>query len=164
MTDNRFADIILPIAVRGRFTYRIPDNLIDKIRPGVRVTVPFGRQNLYSGIVCSIHDSQPDVKNLRSITEVPDHVPSINEIQLKLWLWISEYYLCSEGEVMKAALPSDSSLSSYRPRLETFIGLAVDFTDDELNEMLDKLSKAPRQQELLFNIHPVNWIFNRIRY
>jgi primosomal protein N' (replication factor Y) len=149
MTDNRFADIILPIAVRGRFTYRIPENLVNKIRPGVRVTVPFGRQNLYSGIVCSVHDRQPDVKNLRYITEVPDLVPAVNEIQLKLWLWIAEYYLCSEGEVMKAALPSGTSLSSYKPKFEIFIGLSFEYTDEELNEILDRLAKAPRQHELL---------------
>lgn len=148
MTNSSFADIILPFAVRGRFTYRIPDNLSGKIRQGVRVVVPFGK-NLYSGIVCSIHDRRPDVKNLRDIAEVPDLVPAINEIQLKFWLWISEYYLCSEGEVMKAALPSESSLSSYRPRLETFIGLSREYSDKELNEILDKLGKAPRQQELL---------------
>ena len=89
-------------------------NLLDKIKPGVRVTVPFGSKNLYSGIVCNIHDKQPDVKNIRSIIAVPDLVPAINETQLKLWLWISEYYLCSEGEVMKAALPSETSLEQLQ--------------------------------------------------
>jgi primosomal protein N' (replication factor Y) (superfamily II helicase) len=149
MTKNSFADIILPIAVRGRFTYLIPEDLLDKIKPGVRVTVPFGSKNLYSGIVCEIHDRQPDVKNLRSITSVQDLVPAINETQLKLWLWISEYYLCREGEVMKAALPSESGLDNYRPRMETFIQLSKEFSDRELNELLDRLAKAPRQLELL---------------
>jgi len=120
MTNNNFADIILPIAVRGRFTYRIPGNLLDKIKPGVRVIVPFGNKNLYSGIVCNIHDREPEVKNLRNISSVPDLVPAINEMQLKLWLWISEYYLCSEGEVLKAALPSEASLTGYKPKLESF--------------------------------------------
>ena len=149
MTNNRFADIILPFAVRGRFTYGIPDDLLDKIKPGVRVIVPFGSKNLYSGIVCNIHDRQPEVKNLRSIAAVNDLVPAINEMQLKLWLWISEYYLCSEGEVMKAALPSETSLINYKPMLETYIVLAREYSDNELNEILDKLAKAPRQQELL---------------
>jgi primosomal protein N' (replication factor Y) (superfamily II helicase) len=149
MTTNSFADIILPIAVRGRFTYKIPDDLWDKIKPGVRVMVPFGSKNLYSGIVYNIHDKQPDVKNLRNISSVKDLVPAINETQLKLWKWISEYYLCSEGEVMKAALPSEISLNSYRPRMETFIRLSREYSDEELNEILDKLAKAPRQQELL---------------
>jgi primosomal protein N' (replication factor Y) (superfamily II helicase) len=149
MKTNSFADIILPIAVQGRFTYRIPPSLLDKIKPGVRVTVPFGKRTLYSGVVCNIHDRQPDVKNLRSLITVPDLVPAINEKQLKLWLWIAEYYLCCEGEVMKAALPSETSLDTYHPRMETFIGLSRRYSEKELNEILDKLAKAPRQQELL---------------
>jgi primosomal protein N' (replication factor Y) (superfamily II helicase) len=149
MTNNFFADIILPIAVRGRFTYSIPDNLLDKIKPGVRVMVPFGSRNLYPGVVYNIHDKLPDVKNIKSIIAVQDVVPAINERQLKLWRWISEYYLCSEGEVMKAALPSETSLSNYRPRVEKFIELSREYSDEELNKILDKLAKAPRQQELL---------------
>ncbi len=119
-----FADIILPLAVRGRFTYRIPDDFLEKIKPGVRVTVQFGGKNFYSGIVCNIHDNTPAVKNFKTIVDVLDAIPVINESQLKLWLWISEYYLCSEGEVMKAALPSETSLNSYKPRTETFIRLS----------------------------------------
>lgn len=78
-----------------------------------------------------------------------DNSPSINEFQLKLWSWISEYYMCSEGEVMKAALPSEISLNSFKPKQETCIKLVRNFTDDELNKFLDSLKKAPRQQELL---------------
>lgn len=151
MTSNRFADIILPIAVHGRFTYSVPDDLADDIRPGVMVTVPFGGRNLYSGIVCNIHEVKPGFKNIKSILSIADKIPLINDLQLKLWLWISEYYLCSEGEVMKAALPSEISLSTFKPRFETFIKLAAGFSEDELNEMLNKLKKAPRQQDILSN-------------
>ena len=139
MTDNLFADIILPIAVRERFTYRIPEELIDKVKTGGRVVVPFGGRNFYSGIVSSIHNKIPELKNIRSIASVPDLVPAINKKQLKLWLWISEYYLCSEGEVMKAAMPSETSLTEYRPRLEPMIGLSKEYSDSELNEILDTL-------------------------
>ena len=69
MTNNRFADIILPLAVRGRFTYRIPDDIAEDVKPGVMVTVQFGGRNLYSGIVCSIHDKPPDIKNVKPIIE-----------------------------------------------------------------------------------------------
>jgi primosomal protein N' (replication factor Y) (superfamily II helicase) len=145
----QFADIILPLAVRGRFTYRIPDHILNIVKPGVRVSVPFGGRNQYSGIVCEIHDRTPEIKNVKAIINVLDSIPVINSTQLKLWLWISEYYLCAEGEVMKAALPSETSLSNYRPKAETFIQLTRNFTDDELNGMLDNLKKAPRQQEVL---------------
>lgn len=149
MKNTLFADIILPLAVRGRFTYMVPADIPDTIRPGVRVTVPFGGKNLYSGIVCKVHDIPPDFKNVKSILNVLDSIPVINETQLKLWLWISEYYLCTEGEVMKAALPSEECLNNYKPRFETFIELARDFSDNELNEILDKLKKAPKQQDVL---------------
>ncbi len=144
-----YADVILPLALRGRFTYIIPEEILGSVAPGVRVTVPFGPRNLYSGIVCTVHNNAPETKNIKNISKVLDEIPVINETQLKLWHWISEYYLCSEGEVMKAALPSDTSLNNYKPRLETQIELARNFTDAELNLMLDSLSKAPRQQELI---------------
>ena len=149
MTNSWFADIILPLAVRGRFTYRIPDDMLDRVKPGVRVTVQFGGRNFYSGIVCTIHDKSPDIKNVKSIIDVLDAIPLINEAQLKLWLWISEYYLCSEGEVLKAALPSETSLNDFKPRLETFVELSGKFTEIELNVILDNLKKAPRQQHVL---------------
>lgn len=151
MTHPRFADIILPLAVHGRFTYIVPDELADDIKPGMMVTVPLGRKNLYSGIVGKIHENPPDFKNVKSVLAVADRIPLINDLQLKLWSWISEYYLCSEGEVMKAALPSEISLSTFKPRLETYIRLANSFNEDELNEILNKLKKAPRQQDILEN-------------
>jgi primosomal protein N' (replication factor Y) len=149
MTNNLFADIILPLAVRGRFTYRIPDNIEAEIRPGVIVKVQFGGRKLYSGIVCRVHDDQPDFKNVKPVIKVISGTPLINESQLKLWQWISDYYLCSEGEVMKAAMPNEMSLTNFKPRLESFIKLSRRFTEGELNEILDKLKKAPRQQEIL---------------
>ena len=149
MPDNRFADIILPLAVRGRFTYRIPEDLTEDVKPGVTVIVQFGGRKLYSGIVCSVHGKSPDIKNIKSVISVADGTPVVNESQLKLWLWISEYYLCSEGEVMKAATPSEISLNNFRPRLETFIKLSGKFTENELNGILDKLKKATRQQDIL---------------
>ena len=124
MKNIQFADIILPLAVRGRFTYRIPDDMAGKVQNGVRVRVQFGGNKFYSGIVCNIHNNSPAVKNIKSITEVLATVPAINDLQLKLWLWISEYYLCCEGEVMKAAMPSEGSIDNYKPRLETFAELS----------------------------------------
>jgi primosomal protein N' (replication factor Y) (superfamily II helicase) len=144
-----FADIILPVAVRGKFTYRIPDELQGKIVPGVRVTVPFGNRDLFYGIVSAVHDRQPDFKNIKSIIAIPEIVPALNEKQLRLWTWISEYYMCTEGEVMKAALPSETSMDEYKPKLESFISLSKDYSEPELNQILDKLARAPQQLTLL---------------
>jgi primosomal protein N' (replication factor Y) len=149
MPNNLFADIILPLAVRGRFTYSIPEEIASDIRPGVMVTVHFGGRNLYSGIVCSIHDKQPEIKNVKPIISVAYKIPLINAFQLKLWFWISEYYLCGEGEVMKAAIPSELSPDNFKPRLQTIVKLSSKYSEDELNDILDKLKKAPRQQDIL---------------
>jgi primosomal protein N' (replication factor Y) (superfamily II helicase) len=146
---NIFADIILPLAVRGRFTYRIPDNLAGKVIHGALVTVPFGGRTLYTGVVTRVHDKSPDIKNIKSVISVAESNALINESQLKLWQWISEYYLCSEGEVMKAALPSEISLNNFKPRLETVVMLFRKFSEDELNEILDKLKRTQRQQDVL---------------
>jgi len=155
---SRFADIILPLAVKGRFTYRIPDNISGKITLGVRVLVQFGNKKLYSGIVSKLHNDPPCIQNIRSIIDVLDTNPLVNEIQLKFWQWISEYYMCTEGEVVNAALPSafclEGSVSEkvkekYKPRKETFIELNKMFTDKELNKILNDLSRAPKQYEIL---------------
>lgn len=149
MSTNRFADIILPLAVRGKFTYAIPDELSEYIVPGILVTVPFGKRSIYTGVVHSVHGNSPQVKNIKQITGLLTNTPVINGSQLNLWQWISEYYLCTEGEVMKAALPGGISQNNFKPRLESYIRLSSRFTESELNEILDKLKKASRQQEIL---------------
>ena len=154
----RFADIILPVAVRRRFTYIIPDNLSRSIIPGTRVLVQLGNRKLYSGIAARLHNEDPGLKNIRPIMELSDKLQVVNDKQLELWHWMSDYYMCSEGEVMNAALPSillpEGIISSpvidrYKPREERFIELACHFSDKELNEILDKLKKAPKQEQAL---------------
>lgn len=149
MAGTYYADIILPLAVKGRFTYSVPDNLIEKIKAGVRVRVPFGGRNMYQGIVRSLHQEAPSFEKVKQVAAVLDEIPLINDEQLKLWSWIADYYMCNEGEVMKAALPSSKSIDEYRPRLEACLELASAFSEIELNEILDKLRKAPKQQDLL---------------
>jgi primosomal protein N' (replication factor Y) len=155
---GKFADIILPLAVRERFTYMIPEHLSELIRPGVKAMVQLGSRKIYTGIICGIHNDTPSYRNIRSIMEVTDPVPVVNTKQLQHWQWVSEYYMCSEGEVMKAAMPgalipagetSAPLIEKYRPREETFIELSTKFSDEELNEILDKLVRSPKQSEAL---------------
>jgi primosomal protein N' (replication factor Y) len=155
---NSYADIILPVAVRRRFIYRIPEYMQDSVRPGKIVLVQFGNKKIYSGVVCRTHNDSGGIRNIRPLIEISNQVSDINESQLKLWSWISDYYMCSEGEVMKAAVPSalfpDGVVAApvaekYKAREETFVKLAKKFTDKELIEILDKLKKAPKQSEIL---------------
>jgi len=154
----RFTDIILPLAIRGRFTYLIPDEFAGALKPGIRVLVQFGNKKLYSGIVCNLHNEGTGIKKIRPVKAVIGTAPVVNELQLRHWKWISEYYMCSEGEVMKAAMPGGLFLKGeagspvvekYRPKEEIFIELASGFTDEQLNDILDNLAKAPKQYEIL---------------
>src|SRR4030043_1568080 len=101
-----YADIILPLAAAGIYTYRVPQSMRENIIPGMRVIVPFGSKKFYSGIVRKLHQSPPDGFKIRDIESLLDPFPIVNPYQLEVWVWISVYYLCTPGEVMKAALPS----------------------------------------------------------
>jgi len=124
MRKDHFADIILPLAVKGKFTYIIPDELVEKTKPGCRVIVQFGSKKLYSGIVLAVYEATDEQKTLKSIIDLLDLTPLVNETQLKLWNWMADYYMCSIGEVMKAALPAGFCLES-----ETLLKINPDFND-----------------------------------
>ncbi len=106
-----WAEIILPLALPTTYTYSIPTQFLQRAIPGCRVEVVFGKQKKYSGIIKSVLDKQPPYPT-KEILNVLDDEPILYPPQLQLWQWISEYYMCSEGEVMAAALPTHFKLSS----------------------------------------------------
>ena len=107
-----FADVILPLAVPGVFTYEIHSGL-GAVVPGMRVAVPFGRgRRLYSGLVHRVHDDAPVQRSVRSVLSVLDTAPVVTAVQLLHWERIAEHYMCTMGEVMIASLPAQLSLSS----------------------------------------------------
>ncbi len=155
---SSYADIILPLAVTGEFTYAIPENLSGLVRPGVKALVQFGSKNFYTGIVCKVHDNTPDFRNIRPVISVNDPSQVVNEKQLSHWEWMTDYYMCTAGEIMKAAVPSallpEGSIAvpvteKYRPREETFIKLTSGYSDPEMITILENLGKAPKQAALL---------------
>lgn len=107
-----FADLLLPVPVPTLFTYRVPFDLNDKLITGTRAIVPFGPKKILTGIIVSVHESPPKVYEAKYILELLDEEPVVNSHQLKLFDWIADYYLCSAGEVMNAALPAGLKLSS----------------------------------------------------
>jgi primosomal protein N' (replication factor Y) len=110
--DTFFADIILPLAMPRVLTYRVPRVYSTFLKVGQRVIVPIGKQKLYTGIVQSIHNNVPVGYEARYIEEILDEFAVVNEHQLRLWSWMAEYYACTIGEVMSAALPGGLKLSS----------------------------------------------------
>jgi primosomal protein N' (replication factor Y) len=141
-----FAELIIPVPIRKLFTYRVPNDLRDKIRTGQRVVVPFGRKKILTGIVFSIHENPPKEYEAKYILELLDEREVIYPPQFKLYQWIADYYLCSLGEVMIAALPSGLKLSS-ESMVQINPAFDADHTDFEFSEkewvLLHRLQKEP---------------------
>ena len=119
-----YAEVILPLALRQSYTYRVPEALVGRLREGQRVEVEFSRQKHYAGIVRSLHGQSPDFRT-KPILSVIDEEPILTRRQLGLWDWMAEYYCCTAGEVMTAGLPSHLKMAS-----ETIITLGPMFSDD----------------------------------
>ena len=124
MRVTHFVDVLLPLPLPALFTYRVPYELDDAVQFGKRVIVPFGRSKLYSALVVRVHENAPQV-TAKYILDVVDDRPVISERQFQLWQWMANYYLCTLGEVMAAALPSALKLAS-----ETKIHLHPNFSGD----------------------------------
>ena len=120
-----FADILLPLPLKGTFTYRVPQVLNGRLEFGVRVVVPFGKNKLYSGLVTRVHQIAPQQVNVKYVLEVIDEKPVISERQFELWQWMADYYLCTLGEVMACAMPTALKLAG-----ETHLSLHPDFDGD----------------------------------
>lgn len=107
-----FASVILPLALPQNYTYEVPQGMQAALMPGMRVVVPLGKRKLYTGIVKEITAQQPKDFEPKPILEIEGDEPIVTPAQLELWNWISRYYMCSEGEVMMAALPAGLKLES----------------------------------------------------
>ena len=143
----RYADLILPVPLQGLFTYAIPEGM--NVGVGMRVLVTFGRSKMYLGIVARIHDVKPEGYQVKPITQVMDQEPIVTEQQLKLWQWISDYYLSPIGEVYKAALPAGlKAEDGYKAKTETYIRLTEQYRNTTaLHIALNVLARAPKQLE-----------------
>ena len=108
--SRQFADIIIPVAVFGSFTYEIPEGLCGEVRRGSLVNVPFGQSRNTSGLVINVHDTPPAEMTLREITSLLPGGVAVNDRLTDFLLWISDYYMAYPGEVMKAAIPSPEDL------------------------------------------------------
>lgn len=124
-----FADVILPLAVPNLYTYRVPFDWNELIKPGQRVVVQFGKNKLYMALVKRLHQTPPEKYQAKYVQDILDAQPIVNDIQLNFWDWIAAYYLCTPGEVMNAALPAGLRFSS-----ETHIVRNPDFDLDQTEQ------------------------------
>ena len=107
-----FVEVVLPLAIAKTYTYRVPQELNDKIQVGLRVIVQFGKNKIYSAIIKAISNDAPQQYEAKYILDVVDNDPIVNETQMQMWDWIAEYYMCYVGDVMQAALPAALKMAS----------------------------------------------------
>ena len=89
------------------FSYRIPSAIQERVVPGVRVVVPFGRGNRRTeGIVLSTGYSETDGLKLKTVTSVLDSEPVLSEEMLRLAVWLHDRYFCTVYEAVHAMLPA----------------------------------------------------------
>jgi primosomal protein N' (replication factor Y) len=109
---QNFINVILPIPLEKLFTYSVTQEEADFLLPGMRVAVPFGKSKIYTGLVHEVHTRPPAVYEAKEIQQILSEHQLVNAIQLKHWQWISDYYMCTLGEVFRSAVPSAFLLES----------------------------------------------------
>lgn len=121
-----FADVVLPIPLERLFTYRLNEAEAALLQPGMRIAVPFGKSKIYTGLVHSLHHRKPTAYEARELHTILDKTPTVNPFQLAHWQWMATYYMCTLGEVFRAAVPGALLLES-----ETYV---VRNPDGEVDE------------------------------
>ncbi|TYB77224.1 replication restart helicase PriA [Bizionia myxarmorum] len=130
-----FVNVILPIPIENSFTYSITAAESEFIIPGMRISVPFGKNKIYTGIVESVHNEKPLKYDAKEIHQILDETPIVTDTQFQLWEWISKYYMCTVGEVMRAALPGAFILDS-ETMISKNLNLEIDEADLKDDEFL----------------------------
>ena len=123
--EASFALVIIPLGVEGMYTYAVPPGLLEQALPGRRVLVSFGKKRIYTGIIHSLTATPPEGFTPKRILEILDEHATVLPAQLQLWDWMASYYMCSPGEVARAALPS-----GLRPESESRVRASPGYRDD----------------------------------
>src|SRR5258708_7241402 len=110
--ETLFAELVIPVPIAKSFTYRVPALLNSKIKIGQRAIVQFGAKKIQTGIILRLHNEPPKDYEAKYILELLDDNEIVFTQQLQLYQWIADYYMCTMGEVVNAALPSGLKLSS----------------------------------------------------
>ena len=142
---KKYVDVIVPLPIASQYTYSLPPELEESVQEGCRVVVSFGRKKFYTAIVTKVHYAAPEGYETKDIEEVLDASPIILPRQFEFWEWLSTYYLCTLGDVYKAAVPSGMKLESetvvvYNDEFE-----AVQSLSDNEQRLLDLLSADKEQ-------------------
>jgi len=141
-----YCHVLLPLAIPKVYTFGVPKELEKKVLPGIRVEVQFGKKRFYAGLVREVFTDFDNAYPVKAVLSILDEKPFVYEWQMEFWAWMSEYYMCTEGEVMNAALPAAFKLSS-----ETQVLLNPSFNRDysTLNDNEYLIAEALENRESL---------------
>nr|WP_284041221.1 primosomal protein N' [Polaribacter sp. Z022] len=145
-----YIDVILPIPIQKTFTYSVTEDEANFLQKGMRVAVSFGKSKMYAALVFNIHQTKPTLYEAKDIHQILDETPLVNELQLKHWQWIANYYMCSLGDVYRASLPSAFLLES-----ETIINKNDAFTEEDILADDEFLIFEALQHQSQLTIHQV---------
>ena len=149
---NHFADIVLPLA-QPAYTFAVGEGV--EVCVGDAVSVQFGKNAVYTGVVWRLHDTPPARGEAKPILKVLYDKPLLSEVQMRFWEWIADYYICTVGEVMRVALPSiikakarcEAEFEPYLPKRETIVCLVAEAFTDEVRAKMER--RAPKRYEAL---------------
>ena len=152
-----FVEVILPLSLPKTFTYSVSEAEYNYIKIGARVAVPFGKSKIYTALVIGLHENPPALYETKEIHEILDEFPMVNDLQIAHWRWISDYYMCSLGDVYRSALPSALILES-----ETIISQKNDlFVDTKMLTDSEFLVYQALQVQNSLKIQEIMKILNR---
>jgi primosomal protein N' (replication factor Y) len=146
---SEFAEVAVPVAVHGTFTYAIPPELRDAVRLGSRVEVPFGAKR-NTGFVVGLSDVAPEGSRIKPIRAVlDDDEPALLPEIIELCRWAAEYYIAPLGEMLRVALPANMSARGKREL--TLVGdesmIASAITSEQILDsdlaLIDELRRRP---------------------
>lgn len=157
-----YADIVIPVA-KDTFTFAVDGRLHGDIAPGRCVKVQLGPNKYYMGVVWRLTHERPPYKSIKSVDCYVPNSPVLSERQMRFWEWLAEYYMCTLGDVMRAALPSalkpegfsseEFTRETYRPPTVQYVALHHSVGDMEmLNSRFESLRRARKQYDALIAV------------
>ncbi len=173
-----YAELILPVPLNQTFTYIIPATMEAMALVGMRCMAPFGRNHEYTGIIVGLTPHKPETDyELKEITRLLDDRPIIRHPQYPLWQWISQYYLCAIGDVMKAALPSElkpeegkegTVREDFKAKTRTMVRICIPSLEEEsegvnlpLEKAFESLKRSPQQQLLFMKLLDMSHVLQK---
>lgn len=157
---KKYVDVIVPLPIASQYTYSVPVEMEESVQEGCRVVVSFGQKKFYTAIVTKVHYVAPENYETKDVEEVLDTSPVILPTQFRFWEWLSTYYLCTLGDVYKAAMPSGMKLESetlvaYNEEFEATVPLPkneqriLDLLNDDKEQCVTQLQKASGIKSIL---------------